>query len=105
MGSNSRKCYKYPTGGWDVWYGTTAIYLARTGHDKAAIRRYITHSFGYPLDRTVAEMRPGYKFTSRAVETVPHAIVCFLESQNFDDCLRLAISLGGIAGAKAGTVS
>eukprot|EP00977_Amphora_coffeiformis_P010839 scaffold2536_cov169-Amphora_coffeaeformis.AAC.32 len=73
-----------------------AIFLARTGHDKEEIRSYLTQKFdGYDLTRTVAQIRPTYSFSTAAAETVPEAIIAFLDSKDFLDAIRLAISLGG----------
>lgn len=44
-----------------------AIFLARTGHDKAAIRERITAQFGYDLARSVDEIRPKSLLKSRKV--------------------------------------
>lgn len=72
-----------------------AIYMARTGDFKSEIEDYITKQFGYDLDFTIDDIRPTYKFNETCQGTVPVALVCFLESNNFEDCLRLAISVGG----------
>src|SRR5215467_4835252 len=72
-----------------------AIFLARTGTSKADIRRYISTTFHYGLSRSVDEIRPTYRFNESCQETVPEAIVCFLESTDFEDAIRNAISLGG----------
>ena len=34
-------------------------------------------------------------------ETVPYAISCFLESQNFEDAIRIAVAAGGDTDTKA----
>ena len=72
-----------------------AIYLARTGHRKAQIRDYVTRTFGYDLDFTVEDIRPTYRFNETCQQTVPQAIVAFLESTDYESAIRLAISLGG----------
>lgn len=72
-----------------------AIFLARTGSTKADIRQYTTANFHYDLSRTVDEIRPTYRFDESCQQTVPEAIVCFLESTDFEDAIRNAISLGG----------
>lgn len=72
-----------------------AVFLARTGWDKASIREEIRRRFGYHLDRTVAEIRPTYRFDVSCQGTVPEAIVAFLDSTDFEDAIRKAISLGG----------
>jgi ADP-ribosylglycohydrolase len=72
-----------------------AIFLARTGSTKAGIRQYTTATFRYDLSRSVDEIRPTYSFDESCQGTVPQAIVCFLESTDFEDAIRNAISLGG----------
>lgn len=72
-----------------------AIFMARTGQSKEEIRETIAKSFGYDLNRTVDEIRPVYIFNESCQGTVPEAIIAFLESTNFEDAIRNAISLGG----------
>lgn len=72
-----------------------AIFLARTGHPKHTIRREITRRFGYDLTRTLAEIRPEYRFDVSCQHTVPEAIIAFLESTSYEDAIRNAVSLGG----------
>lgn len=72
-----------------------AIFLARKGSSKNDIKNYITKTFGYNLNFTIAEIRPTYHFDVTCQGTVPQAIVAFLESTDFENAIRLAISLGG----------
>lgn len=72
-----------------------AIFLARTGHTKQEIRRYVEQTFGYDLSRTCDTIRPGYHHVETCQQTVPEAIIAFLESTGFEDALRNAVSLGG----------
>ena len=72
-----------------------AIYMARKGQTKEQIKAAIAESFGYDLDRTLDEIRPVYKFNESCQETVPEAIIAFLESNSFEDSIRNGISLGG----------
>jgi ADP-ribosylglycohydrolase len=72
-----------------------AIFLARTGKSKAEIRAYIQAEFGYDLNRTLDEIRPVYQFNESCQKTVPEAIIAFLESTDFEDAIRNAVSLGG----------
>jgi len=72
-----------------------AIFLARTGSTKANIKQYTVANFHYDLSRSVDEIRPTYRFDESCQGTVPQAIVCFLESTDFEDAIRNAISLGG----------
>ncbi|EKY22913.1 ADP-ribosylglycohydrolase family protein [Capnocytophaga sp. oral taxon 326] len=72
-----------------------AIFLARTGKNKAEIKAYIEQKFGYDLDFTLDEIRPTFPFDESCQGTVPQSIVAFLESTDYDSAIRLAISLGG----------
>ena len=72
-----------------------AVFLARTGHDKAEIKAYVEREFGYDLSRSCDEIRPAYHHAESCQETVPQAITAFLESRDFEDALRTAVSLGG----------
>ena len=72
-----------------------AIFLARTGKSKAEIRAYIEATFGYDLSRHVDEIRPDYYFNESSQRTVPQAIRAFLDSTDFEDAIRTAVSLGG----------
>lgn len=72
-----------------------AIFLARTGHSKPEIKRYVEQTFGYDLNRTCDEIRPTYHHVETCQQTVPEAIIAFLESVSFEDALRNAVSLGG----------
>lgn len=73
----------------------SAIFLGRTGHSKAEIRRYIEEQFGYALNRTCDEIRPQYRHMESCMETVPEAVTAFLEGDSFEDVLRTSVSLGG----------
>lgn len=73
----------------------TAIFLARKGKTKDEIKTYIESKYGYDLSRTLNEIRPNYHFNESCQETVPEAIIAFLESTDFEDAIRNAISLGG----------
>lgn len=72
-----------------------AIYFARTGKSKAFIKEYIEKTFGYDLSKRCNEIRPTYKFDVTCQGSVPQAITAFLESTDFENAIRLAVSLGG----------
>lgn len=78
-----------------------AIALARGGATKEHIRGRIQADFGYDLDRTVSEIRPGYSFDVSCQGSVPEAVIAFLDSSDFESALRLAVSLGGDADTQA----
>jgi ADP-ribosylglycohydrolase len=94
---SARVTHDHPEGIKGAQATALAIYLARTRHDKALIRREITLRFGYDLERTVESIRPTYRFDETCQGTVPEAIVAFLEATDFEDAIRNAISLGGDA--------
>lgn len=71
-----------------------AIFLARSGKNLLEIRDYITKNY-YPLNFTLDGIRESYLFNVSCQETVPQAIEAFLESNNFEDAIRNAISIGG----------
>ncbi len=73
----------------------SAIFLARKGVSKREIKKFIEDNFGYDLSKSLEEIRPHYEFNESCQETVPQAIISFLESTNFEDAIRNAISLGG----------
>jgi len=72
-----------------------AVFLARTGTDKELIRKEIVRRFHYDLDRTIEEIRPSYEFDISCQGTVPEAIIAFLDSTDYEDAIRKAVSLGG----------
>ena len=85
-----------------------AIFMARTGSTKEEIRRFITDTFGYNLDRSCDDIRPTYGFDGSCQGTVPESIIAFLDSKDYEDALRLCISLGGDAdtmGAITGAIA
>lgn len=74
-----------------------AIFLARQGCSKDEMEIRISHSFQYDLTRTLDQIRPDYVFDVSCQGSVPQAIIAFLESENFEDAVRKAVSLGGDA--------
>jgi len=71
-----------------------SIYMAKNGASKEEIRQKINKSY-YKLNFTIDEIRDTYEFNETCKETVPQAIVAFLESKSFEDAIRIAISVGG----------
>ena len=74
---------------------TMAIFMARRGESKDAIRRAVHEQVGYDLTRTAAAIRETYKFNESCQGTVPEAIMAFLDATDYEDAIRLAVSLGG----------
>lgn len=78
-----------------------AVWMAKNGHSKGEIRHYIADKFHYDLKRTLNEIRPTYKWDSSCQGSVPEAIICFLDGNDFEDTIRVAVSLGGDADTMA----
>ena len=85
-----------------------AIWMGRQRAGAQEIRSDLMSRFGYRLDTTVDEIRPGYRFTEASQDSVPQALVCALEATDFEGAMRNAVSIGGdsdtiaaIAGAVA----
>lgn len=72
-----------------------ALFLARNGASKERIRSFITDRFGYGLKRSVDTVRKSAKLDQTCRGTVPFAIISFLESTDYEDAVRNAVSLGG----------
>lgn len=72
-----------------------AIFLARTGSTKEEIKSYIESRFGYDLSKTWSDIHPIYGWEDSCQGTVPPAIIAFLDSEDFEEAIRLAVSLGG----------
>jgi ADP-ribosylglycohydrolase len=72
-----------------------AVLLGRQGAAQDDIRQEITDRFNYDLNRSLDEIRPGYRFDVSCQGSVPEAIIAFLESTDYEDAIRKAISIGG----------
>jgi len=71
------------------------IFLARSGATKQALRNWVADECGYDLGRSCAEIRPGHTFDVTCQGTIGPAVTAFLESHDFEESVRLAVSLGG----------
>ena len=83
-----------------------AIFLARQHKTKVELRNYLEQF--YCLDFTVESIRDSYQGDATCNNSVPQALVCFLDAIDFEDAIRNAISLGGDSdtlGAIAGSIA
>ena len=71
------------------------VFLARTGHSKQEIGKFVTSNFNYDLSLKLDEIRHSYSFDVSCAGSVPESIIAFMESDSFESAIRLAISLGG----------
>lgn len=72
-----------------------AIWMARNGKSKDEIKDYISMKYGYDLSRSYEYLNATYGWDSSCQGTVPEAIIAFLESSDFEDAMRKAVSMGG----------
>lgn len=72
-----------------------AIFMVKSGKDKKTIRGYIESTFRYRLSQTIDEIRHHYYFDETCPGSVPQAITAFIESEDYEDAIRKAVSLGG----------
>ena len=84
-----------------------AGFLLKAGSSKEDVKKYIEHKY-YDLNFTLDGIRKSYSFYETCQDSVPQAIVAFLESNSLEDAIRNAVSIGGdsdtiacIAGALA----
>ena len=85
-----------------------AIFMLRSGASKEEVKERIEKEFDYSLSRTLAEIRPDYKWKVSCQESVPESFIAFLESRDFPSAIQNAISLGGdtdTMGAIAGSLA
>ena len=74
-----------------------AVFMARQGQSKRSIKESLERMFGYDLSQRLDDLRPTYEFDVSCQGTVPPALIAFLESSDYENAVRNAISLGGDA--------
>ena len=75
-----------------------SICLLKNGLSKEYVRNYVKINYPYfNLDFNLEYLRHNYTFTARAIDSVPQALFCFFESNDFEDAIRKALSIGGDA--------
>ncbi len=77
------------------------VMLGRQGNTKKEIKELLENLFEYDLSQSLDEIRPSYSHDVSCQGSVPQAIISFLESEDFEDAIRNAISLGGDADTQA----
>lgn len=96
LAASSAVCtHNHPEGIKGALAVTDCILMAMEHLPKEEIKSYISRLYDYNLDFTIAELRPYYEFNETCQGSVPQAIVAFLESNDYESAIRLAISLGG----------
>lgn len=75
-----------------------AIFYLKSGKSKEFVRENVLDNYcSYWSGKTYDDIHDSFTFNSTSPGTVGPAIICFLASKDYVDCLRLAISLGGDA--------
>jgi ADP-ribosylglycohydrolase len=93
--------HNHPEGVKGAQATAVAVFLARTGHDKPALKAHIETEYGYNLSERLDDIRAVYGFDVSCQGSVPQSIIAFLESTDFESAVRNAISLGGDADTMA----
>lgn len=93
--------HNHPEGVKGAQATAAAVFLGRMGEGKDNIRAYLEERFGYDLARSVDDIRPSYRFDVSCQGSVPEAIIAFLDSADFEDAVRNAVSLGGDSDTQA----
>ena len=62
---------------------------------KRRIKEHIEKEYGYDLSMPLDTIRKDYEFNETCQGSVPQAIIAFLETTDFEDAIRNAISIGG----------
>lgn len=93
---HSAECtHNHPEGIKGAQATAICIFMARQGATKEEIHRAIAEDFKYNLAFTCEGIRDSYKWGATCQDTVPQAIVAFLDGTDFEDCIRNAVSIGG----------
>lgn len=78
-----------------------AVMMARLKHSKEEIKATLSNKFGYDLDRRIEDIRATYQFEIFCDLCVPEAIICWLQSDTYEQTVRNCVSLGGDADTQA----
>lgn len=70
-----------------------AVFLARNGFSKQEIADYLNKTYGYTVRKPLPLYRAFGKFDVTAMGTMPLAIRCFLESDDWESCIRNVFSV------------
>lgn len=90
----TRVSHNHPEGMKGAEAIASMIFGARSALPKSLLRD-VAQTRYYILDFTIDKIRPKYRFDASCQGSVPQAIEAFLESESFEDAIRIAVSLGG----------
>ena len=80
-------------GGWNIEYSKPID--SDPDECKRRIKEHIENEYGYDLSMSLDSILKDYEFDETCQGSAPQAIVAFLESTDFEDAIRNAISIGG----------
>lgn len=73
-----------------------SIFLLRNGYSKEDVYNYVIDNY-YELDFDLEDLQRNNTFSSKSSVTVPQALYVFFQSEDFEDAIRKALSIGGDA--------
>lgn len=73
----------------------TCIYLLRKNYSLNELKKYIKITYNYDLDKNIDSYKKEYQYTSNAKETIRPALISLLNSNDYEDAIRNAVSFGG----------
>lgn len=83
------------------------VFMAKNGASKKEIQEHVQKNY-YDLNFDINEARDAYQFDVSCQGSLPQSIKCFLESTDFEDCIRNCVSFCGdtdTMGAMAGAIA
>ena len=80
---------------WIGWLRHHGIFNSDLDECKRRIKKHIENEYGYVLSMSLDSIRKDYRFDETCQGSVPQSIIAFLESTDFEDAIRNAISIGG----------
>ncbi len=92
-GLSSMCTHNHPEGVRAAKATAAAVFMARTGASKAEIAYYMRRRYKYTVARPLFLYRPFGKFDVTAMGTMPLALRCFLESEDWESCIRNVYSV------------
>ncbi len=93
--NSAQVTHNHPEGIKGAQATAASIFLARKGLSKEEIKSFIVERFCYNLDFDLLSLNQTYKYDISCQGSVPQAIFCFLQSNNYEDAIRKAIFIGG----------
>ena len=85
--------HNHPDGVCGAKATAAAIFMAGQGESKTRIADYIHKKYGYQVRKPLMLYRPFSKFDATASGSMPLAIRCFLESDDWESCIRNVLSV------------